>query len=746
MDVRSSLGEIGDWPDATPGIGGSDSSLIRGMGPMPLASASQIIWVDRNLVLTNWPPFESATRSAEAVITPEEVETPEPPVPAPTDDVQVESIGEGSSQDVETAQTRAARLRHWLDGAQSSNPELENVDDSDLLRLANNLILNDPAGIRIFAMRTKTPDLFTHFASEIAQVLGHRSEGDDIVVTSDSAPQDFLAAGWLPEAGIFADYQWPEGTSDFLDAPHKMAIRESDQGLKVSWPALSDDAAVVLYRVFYDDKRWPTLYPGGQLLGVTTSTECLVELVADSPVAYLAVWANTGPDETSARESQPVLVAQGQHVWPPTHLRLSVNPARQVTASFIAAPGGTVEVRRRAGLFALTYDTGESLPGSDVSSNGFIDKNPPIGRPVQYGAFSIATLPDNSRRVSAGVVETAEVEAEAEAVSLEVGETDAGAGSYRLSWTQPDHGDVLIFLTAEQPKSGLGDQIRTMEVLERYGLALECCLAHPVRIEGSKRTMVDVPLDPSWIKGHFVAAHKVRDDRVAVGPTHTVVRAQPPTHGIVIERVDTQVVTFGWPSGNAAIEWAHTDSRVEIYQSPRGQELTNPDPSHVLAYITQQEYQARGGVILDQSLPASGCALHLFLVVFNQGQRHLSPAHTIDYPGVVRLAYRVEPVQRDGHITAYRIMVKCDETLMSLPLAVVQSRRHIPLYPEDPKCRIVASRDLNLSPETGEQELLTLQAGPKSGPIRLFVNLGPSMCGGVAVLDPPLETLKVNLA
>ncbi len=91
-------------------------------------------------------------------------------------------------------------------------------------------------------------------------------------------------------------------------------------------------------------------------------------------------------------------------------------------------------------------------------------------------------------------------------------------------------------------------------------------------------------------------------------------------------------------------------------------------------------------------------------------------------------------------------MVKCDETLMSLPLAVVQSRRHIPLYPEDPNCRIVASRDLNLSPETGEQELLTLQAGPKSGPIRLFVNLGPSMCGGVAVLDPPLETLKVNLA
>lgn len=47
-------------------------------------------------------------------------------------------------------------------------------------------------------------------------------------------------------------------------------------------------------------------------------------------------------------------------------------------------------------------------------------------------------------RVSAGVVETAEVEAEAEAVSLEVGETDAGAGSYRLSWTQPDHGDAVI--------------------------------------------------------------------------------------------------------------------------------------------------------------------------------------------------------------------------------------------------------------------------------------------------------------
>lgn len=94
-----------------------------------------------------------------------------------------------------------------------------------------------------------------------------------------------------------------------------MAIRESDQGLKVSWPALSDDAAVVLYRVFYDDKRWPTLYPGGQLLGVTTSTECLVELVADSPVAYLAVWANTGPDETSARESQPVLVAQGYNTF-----------------------------------------------------------------------------------------------------------------------------------------------------------------------------------------------------------------------------------------------------------------------------------------------------------------------------------------------------------------------------------------------------------------------------------------------
>ena len=159
--------------------------------------------------------------------------------------------------------------------------------------------------------------------------------------SSGTSPQPYLApaivpdevaqpGSWLPSPGRFAPFDWTRfGAESTGGGAAPLLVEWHDSGVHLSWSAPDDLGASVIYRVVESPDTWPTTAPDPDIcgqVGATKSTTVVAELSRASAVTYVAVWANTGADDTSARMAQPRLVARGEIVWPPTDLSVSVTP------------------------------------------------------------------------------------------------------------------------------------------------------------------------------------------------------------------------------------------------------------------------------------------------------------------------------------------------------------------------------------------------------------------------------------
>jgi len=359
---------------------------------------------------------------------------------------------------------------------------------------------------------------------------------------------------------------------------------------------------------------------------------------------------------------------------------------------------------------------------------------------VVYAAYSVVVLPNHVEVVSDPAIAHARVVPDPLSVGLTVEPSATDPGAYDLSWVRPDFGRVDVYVTEHQPPTGLGDETRTAEVVETAGLDRHALVNYPVRTEGDRDVIRGFVLDPDWVRGHFVAVHRIAPEAVRVGPVHAVVRPRPPGFPLLIERVDATLVTFAWPRGVTA---------VHVYQGPRGHAELDPDLTEPLVSLTADEYERYGGVRLA-NLPSSGCTLYLCGVVFEQARPVRSEPTVVDYPGIARLWYRLEAVTAQGLTPSpegapegYRLVVRSDAPLQNLPLVLVAHPSRLPLHPREG--RIVHDQVVSLPPRV-DTALGWLPAAPGgSAVVRLFVNQPPAECGRVAVLDPSLASLRVML-
>lgn len=665
----------------------ADLRLLAAVWPVSGQAASQVLWSEATVMQRHWPALAALLDDPVLSVAPEPAEFDAPAA--------------------ESAAASALAVEEVTPSEQKSDP-----------------------------VAVSAPQTVPQSVAVDAGQADDRSSGDDV--------RQEMELKQLTTAGIFAPYDLAaQFTSEVEPAWGKIVVTaRDDRRIHVSWLKEQGVAAEVLYRLVTDDDAWPTISPdaqfGARLLAVTRSTDVLVSVAPERPVTYFAVWINEGHDEAAARRAQPRVVARGQIVWPVRGLRAASTPGGYVAGQFTEPGDGVeVEVQRSAAGRSASYEPGRALPPGSVTQRGFMDADPVKGVMVTYAAYVVATLPDGSTEVS----ESSSVEAmlEVDALSLELTVTPSAdtVGAYDLSWIRPGFGRVGIYLLNQQPPKGIADDTRSIEVIERAGFLERYELPYPTQDEGPYTLIKKCHIDPRWTRGYFAAVHVVSPESVGVGPTVSVVNPRAPEHVMLIERVDTQILTFAWPEGM---------TMVELHQGPRGQIEVDPSASSVIESLTYQQYRKMGGLHLKRPLPPNGCSLHLFGVVYDAAVPQRSTAASLDYAGITRVRYQVVPVLAPGAVAGsppvrYHVEITTDDVVQEVFFALVHNRDRLPLFPGDG--HTVHEQQVSLTKDQGAL-FADLPVGRVSGFLRLMVTSADSI-SRVAVLDPAPQRLRVSL-
>jgi hypothetical protein len=201
-----------------------------------------------------------------------------------------------------------------------------------------------------------------------------------------------------------------------------------------------------------------------------------------------------------------------------------------------------------------------------------------------------------------------------------------------------------------------------------------------------------------------------------------------------MQRVDWQLLTFDWPS---------SATQVQVFVTPQGSPVG--DLGVPRAQLSRAVYEAQGGLRLSRVLPDEGCDLHIVPASFFGGQIVRGAAVTITYRGISRLWYRitVESSMKGrffGGGTKRLVEIYTDRQLPAdSRLILVHNDRRLPLDANDGQQVFIAAATV----APGQWAALErFAAKPGDGYFRMFAAPDPLASGNVAVLDPPLVSLR----
>ena len=694
-----------------------DLMLVTLLARASAAGARQVLWADR-AVVDLWPAARRELASAEAassavapdgdlvrppVVQQTAMSAPVPeyvhamagggesdPRPEPRSDQRLgQRVGGGSHVSVDE---RASTLSRWRETVVRQDSQVEALSRWDINTLAESGA-SSPDEVRAVAPRLNAAVVVEQYADSISAVLSAMngaagapsavggSGAGAAAAPSIDAPVEgpWIADGW------FAPTDYSEIVSDDAVLPGVECSVE-DGRTKLRWPRAFDETSeAVVYRVVESPDGWARVAPeDGRLVGVTTAAEVSTErLTPRGAVSYLTVWANRGGDEQSARGAQGRVIAQGEILWPVSDLKLTVTPANTVVGTVSAAPGTRLRVVRFEPGERITSDPSHAPSDLSIADSAFTDRQPPRGIDLTYAVYSEVVLPNGQPRTSESFASAAvRVDAAPLPVQLHVSGNQDTPDTWDLSWAPPAFGEVEVYLTEEPVPPGLGDGVLSREALERNGLTVASQLPKYTVTDGDRVVLKECHVDQDWVRCYFTAVHVVGDRQMRVGPSVSQVRPTPPRDVRLSERVDSKILTFDWPRGV---------SMVEVHQASRNQATFDETSARdIIATIDSPDTYLRLGGLLLTTLPAIGCTLHLVGVIYDGGRAIRSAPATIDYPGLVRLAYHLRPARADGAPVTptaaadrLRLLLRSDADLPQVHVAVVANTRRLPLFPGD---------------------------------------------------------------
>lgn len=609
-------------------------------------------------------------------------------------------------------------------------------------------------------------------AAAIAEVLDAVEDGVD-GVESRSAESGSVESGSADpgdEPDAAADGLLDLSTEDFCEYEYgesdhpvaELTITPRGGGYALEWPEFATGRReIALYRVVSSDTD-PAYKPeAGALVAVTENTYASDDTPPASAVRYLQVWCHVGHDVEDATAHQPVLIAQGHIVSPVTGFRVTEDEGT-VIGQWSVWPGVTaVRVLRipLEGNRKVSNDSRYRILGLEANLGGFVDRDAERGKRYLYRAICEAEVEGVTRlsqhtqaEVAVSVVLTPVTDLR---ISAHGGDGDQRDGDQRdgdqrfdLEWTNPGAGQVVVYRTESGPKPGITDEVLAESALELSGgLPRAARLVHPVVSGEASSRMTGVSWPRGWIRAYFTPV-TVLGGTVQVGTTVTVTRPLPPVQNArVIERCTEQILTFSWPEGAASIS---------VYVGPTQVPAEYALTQNAVAEVSRSVYERDGGLHFPAPLPAVGCSVHVVPVTFTAGDRIVGAPTTVEYPGLLRVWYDVTRLGEGGAAAVDIRLIPEIDNPTAPPFVLVHNPTRLPLSASDGiplDVYLAGAADATRGKSFRPPSLSGADAGLSwtadvaglTGFIRLFADLRPEHARTFALIDPPLEKIRLDI-
>lgn len=525
----------------------------------------------------------------------------------------------------------------------------------------------------------------------------------------------------------------------------KVTITAADKEFRFDW--LATDAGpdhVVIYRVAAHDGFMPERPGQARTIAVTTSTTAVDTEPLHTAARFVVVWRHTGSTLDKARQNPPELVARGQIIAAVEDFHLSDDHG-VVVGRWSALPK-TVRVRvyriPLRGAFDLGDERYRILPEHD-NLRGFTDTEAARGVTYLYRVRSEVEV-DNGVMLSEPV--QAEVFVPAgellPVTDLTVQQRQTGDRWWLdLSWTAPPSGEVHVHRTMVMPPPDLGRSLLAAanlasdEIPDDARLTATSRVPNPV-VSGQISRMSDVAWPPGW-KFVYLTPVTTLGENVRVGRTVTAIKPPSPVRNAqVVERCHEQIITMVWP-----------EEADEVGVFVEG---------NLFDTIDRSKYVRDGGLHLPAPLPPFGCSVELVPAIYAGGHRTLGQATRIDYPGLVRVRYEVMVVaaKRRDRWLHVRLLPELD-LRWAPPFVLTHNPQRLPLSLRDGRCfdtyhydqnagSAPMNRILPVELRRGDEHLIwRVPIGDLDGYVRLFPDVRAEHRSRLAIIDPPLKTLRL---
>ncbi|MGN2638274.1 SAV_2336 N-terminal domain-related protein [Nocardia takedensis] len=325
-----------------------------------------------------------------------------------------------------------------------------------------------------------------------------------------------------------------------------------------------------------------------------------------------------------------------------------------------------------------------------------------------------------------------------------------------LTWTPPPGGHVRIHRTAAKPPLSLREGVLHHENLSSEGIEPQArldeasVLANPVG-GGPLARMTEVAWPQGWVFVHLTPVTTV-GDQARVGTTVTVVRPPAPSDVRIVERCHEQFISVIWPNGR----WPDgTDQvRVHVADHRTPPESAIAEPPYAIMHAT--DYERDGALRLRETLPARGCSVYLVPVTYSGGHSYLGNLVNRRYPGLLRIRYEAAVTvdkRRDRwlHVKLHSEL----DVHPAPPFVMVHRPDRLPLHPNDGQQLTGYHYAVNhgstptnrIHPDELRRDndhlIWRVRLGELLGFVRLFADVKPEHRSTLALIDPPLRTLRL---
>lgn len=446
-------------------------------------------------------------------------------------------------------------------------------------------------------------------------------------------------------------------------------VQASPAGIELQWeaPAPAAGQAVRLFRVISDEVEFELDPDFGEQRAVTVGTRWVDAENLSTAYRMYQVWMHEGSSETQALDSEPQLVGEKWYIRPIEHIDLSVagsvikgqwEPEQHTHQVFVyAAP----ESERR------TRHPQNEITGGNGSLQGF--RFSPDYRGITYKFVAERYVRIRDRVIASAPSAEFKVSVPAEVVEVDINVTEHSDGfdtRFDVEWARPSSGEVRIYRTRNAPADGLSDRVVEVDQLDSFGLSQRDWANDLER--GANNCQVDWP--DEWYSV-FLTPVSVVGNQARVGRSHSLVRVGQVSNARLHERVNNQLLTFGWAeeAHQVTAVFGERDSARPLTYDPAG-------PGEAIASIYREAYAEEGGMRVQ--LPAAG-EIALFPSRVYEGREIWGNPVILHYGGLQQFSYQLQLQNQRLYLAIFA--EREDHEYRQLTLRLQGDR--LPLEPDD---------------------------------------------------------------